>query len=148
MKDLGVAKKILGIEIHKDRDARKLWLSLAGYVKKVLERFSMENTKPVSTPLANHFCLSTSQCPKTIEEIEDMSKVLYANAMGCLMYAMVCTRPDLAQAVSVVSKFKANLGIQHWDTVKWIFRYMRGTTDYAGDLDDRRSTIGYVFTLS
>jgi hypothetical protein len=60
MKDLGVAKKILGMKIGRDRDAKKLWLSQAGYVKKVLERFSMENAKPVSTPLANHFRLSTS----------------------------------------------------------------------------------------
>jgi hypothetical protein len=129
----------------------------------------MENAKPVSTPLANHFHLSTSQCPKTVEEIEDMSKVSYASAVGCLMYAMVCTRPDLAHAVSVVSKYMANPGKQHWDAVKWIFRYLKGTTDYgitfvrqksdlsvvgyvdadyAGDLDDRRSTTGYVFTLT
>jgi len=155
--------------IHKDRDARKLWLSQADYVKKVLERFSMENAKLVSTPLVNHFRLSTSQCPRSVEETEDMSKVLYASAVGCLMYAMVCTRPDIAQAVSVVTKFLANLGRQYWNTVKWIFRYLKGTTDlsitfarqkgdvstaryvdvdYAGDLDDKRSTTGYVFTLA
>jgi hypothetical protein len=89
--------------------------------------------------------------------------------VGCLMYAMVCTRIDLAHAMSVVSKYMANPGKQHWDAVKWIFRYLKGTTDYginfvrqksdlsvvgyvdvdyAGDLDDRRSTIGYVFTLT
>ena len=78
----------------------------------------MKNAKPVSTPLANHFRLSISQCPRTVEEIEDMSKVLYASAMGCLMYAMVCTRPDLAHAISVVSKYMANPGRQHWDAVK------------------------------
>jgi hypothetical protein len=114
MKDLGVAKKILGMEIRRDRDAKKLRQSQAGYVRKVLERFSMENAKPVSTPLANHFRLSTSQCPKTVEETEDMSKVPYASSMGCLMYAMVCTRPDLAHAMSVVSKYMANPGKQHW----------------------------------
>jgi hypothetical protein len=169
MKDLGVAKKILGMEIRRNRDAKRLWLSQAGYVKKVLERFSMENAKLVSTPLANHFRLSTSQCPKTVEETEYMSKVPYASAVGCLMYAMVCTKPDLAHAVSVVSKYMANPGKQHWDAVKWIFRYLKGTTDYGitfvrqksnlsvvgyvdadyvGDLDDRTSTIGYVFTLT
>jgi hypothetical protein len=113
IKDLGTTKKIFGMEIRRDRDAKKLWLSQAGYVKKVLERFSMENAKPVSTPLANHFCLSTSQCPKTVEETEDMSKVPYASVVGCLMYAMVCTWPDLAHAVSVVSKYMANPGKQH-----------------------------------
>ena len=97
-----------------------------------------------------------------------MSKVPYASAMGCLKYAMVYTRPNLAQAISVVSKFLSNSGRQHWDAVKWIFRYLKGTSDYgimfsrkqsdpsvvgyvdadyAGDLTDRRSTTGYVFTL-
>ena len=78
----------------------------------------MENAKPVSTHLVNYFRLSTSQCPKTVEETEDMFKVLYASAVGCLMYAMVCTRPNLAHAVSVVRKYIANLGKQHWDAVK------------------------------
>jgi hypothetical protein len=55
MKNLGAAKKILRIKIRKDRDAKRLWLSQASYVKKVLERFSLENTKSVSTHLANHF---------------------------------------------------------------------------------------------
>jgi hypothetical protein len=62
MKDLGTTKKILEMEICRDRNASKLWLSQAGYVKKVLERFSMENAKPMSTPLANHFHLCSSQC--------------------------------------------------------------------------------------
>ena len=130
MKDLGTTKKIIGMEIRRDKDAKRLWLSQAGYVKKVLERFSMENAKLVSTPLANHFRLSTSQCLKTIEETEDISKVPFASAVGCLMYAMVCTRPDLAHVVSVVSKYMANSGKQHLDAIKWIFRYLKGTTDY------------------
>jgi hypothetical protein len=84
----------------------------------------MENVKPMSTPLANHFCLSTLQCPKIVEEIEDMSKVSYVNAVGCLMYAIVCTRPDLTHVVSVVSKYMANPGRQHCDAVKWIFQIL------------------------
>uniref|UniRef100_A0A2N9J203 Integrase catalytic domain-containing protein n=1 Tax=Fagus sylvatica TaxID=28930 RepID=A0A2N9J203_FAGSY len=169
MKDLGAAKKILGMEIHRDRGARKLWLSQKNYIRKVLEKFSMLDAKPVSTPLANHFRLSGSQCPKNEEEIENMSKVPYASAVGCLMYAMVCTKPDLAHAVSTVSKYMANPGREHWNAVKWIFRYLKGTAkheilfsrqpgtnsvvgyvdaDYAGEVDDRRSTTGYVFTLS
>uniref|UniRef100_A0A2N9EUJ4 CCHC-type domain-containing protein n=1 Tax=Fagus sylvatica TaxID=28930 RepID=A0A2N9EUJ4_FAGSY len=169
MKDLGAAKKILGMEIRRDREARKLWLSQKNYIRKVLEKFSMLDAKPVSTPLANHFRLSSSQCPKNEEEIENMSKVPYASAVGCLMYAMVCTRPDLAHAVSTVSRYMANPGREHWNAVKWIFRYLKGTAeygilfsrqpgtnsvvgyvdaDYAGEVDDRRSTTGYVFTLS
>ncbi|KAL0440382.1 UNVERIFIED_CONTAM: Retrovirus-related Pol polyprotein from transposon TNT 1-94 [Sesamum latifolium] len=134
----------------------------------VLDRFGMSKAKPMSTPLANHFKLSSQQCPKTNREIEDMTKVPYASAVGCLMYAIVCTRPDLAHAVSQVCKYMSKPGRHHWEAVKWIFRYLKGTVrhgiifgsqqndplvvgyvdyDYAGDLDDRRSTTRYVFTL-
>uniref|UniRef100_A0A2N9G8B6 CCHC-type domain-containing protein n=1 Tax=Fagus sylvatica TaxID=28930 RepID=A0A2N9G8B6_FAGSY len=168
MKDLGAAKKIMGMEIHKDKKARKLWLSQKNYIRKVLEKFSMLDAKPVSTPLANHFRISGSQCPKNEEEIDNMSKVSYASVVGCLMYAMVCIRPDLAHTVSTVSRYMANPGREHWNAVKWIFRYLKGTAEhgilfsiqsgtnlvvgyvdanYAGDVDNRRSTTGYVFTL-
>jgi hypothetical protein len=98
-----------------------------------------------------------------------MSKVPYASVVGCLMYVMVCTRLDLAQVVSQVCKFMSKLGKHHWEAVKWIFKYLKGTTchgimfssekddpsvieyidlDYVGDMDDLRSTTGYVFTLA
>ena len=82
------------------------------------------------------------------------------------MYAMVCTRPDIAHAVGVVSRYMNNPGKEHWKAVQWILRYLRGTAshalcfggsdtvlqgyvdvDMAGDRDNRRSTIGYVFTV-
>ncbi|KAE8692022.1 hypothetical protein F3Y22_tig00110863pilonHSYRG00024 [Hibiscus syriacus] len=113
-------------------------------------------------------CGYLNGCPKTYKEAEDMSKVPYSNPVGCLMYAMICTRPDLAHAVSQVCKYMSKPGKQHWEAVKWIFRYLKGTvghgivfgsqrdnplvvgyvdSDYAGDLDNRRSTTWYVFTL-
>src|SRR3984885_13549727 len=95
-----------------------------------------------------------------------MSKVPYALAIGSLMYAMVCTRPDIAHAVGVVSRYMNNPGKEHWMAVKWILRYLKGTTDQAlcfggsnislqgyvdadmaGDRDKRRSTTGDVFTV-
>jgi len=82
------------------------------------------------------------------------------------MYAMVCTRPDIAHAVGVVSKYMNNPGKEHWMAVKWILRYLRGTTnqalcfggsnitlqgyvdaDMVGDRDNRRSTTGYVIIV-
>ena len=110
MKNLRAAKKILRMEIRRERALWRLWLFQRGYVGKVLERFIMENAKPVSTPLANHFRLSTTQCPKIDDDVQDMSKVPYASAVECLMYAIVCTRPDLTQTVSTVSKFLSNPG--------------------------------------
>lgn len=171
MKDLGEAKKILGMEITRDRAASTVSLSQTQYLKKVLKRFGMdENTKSVSTPLAPNFQLSSKLSPSTNDEKKKMECIPYANAIGALMYAMVCTRPDISHAVSMVSRYMNNPGKVHWQAVKWILRYIYGTvdvglkfernktggnhlvgyvdSDFAGDLDKRRSTTGYVFTMA
>ena len=118
MKDLGAAKKILGMVIKRDRSKNQLWVNQTKYVENMLERFSMTNTKSVSTLLAGHFKLSVQSCPTTDEERRHMAQVPYANAVGCLMYAMICTRPDITHVVSVVSKFMTNPGKEHWNAVK------------------------------
>ena len=170
MKDLGEAKKILGMEIERDRSKGKVCLSQKQYMKKVLQRFGIDNkTKPVSTPLASHFKLKSTMSPSTDDERKYMAKVPYASAVGSLMYCMVCTRPDISQALSVVCRYMHNPGKGHWQAVKWILRYILGTvdvglvfeqdkmnhcavgyvdSDYAGDLDKCRSTTAYVFTLA
>ena len=71
-----------------------------------------ENIKAVSTPLTPHFMLSAALSPSTDEE-EYMSRVSYHSAVGSLMYAMVCTRPDLSQAISIVSRYMHASGKQH-----------------------------------
>ena len=91
----------------------------------------MQNAKPVSTPFASHFKLSKEMCPKIQEEMDYMSKVPYASVVESLMYAMVYTRPDIAHVVGVVSRYTKNLGKEHWMAVKWIIRYLRGTTNQA-----------------
>ena len=106
MKDHRVATKMLGMKIRRDGKGRKLWVSYKKYISMVLEKFNMQNAKPVSTLLACYFSLSSRQCPSTDEEIEEMSKISYANAVGCLMYVMVCTTPEIAQAVGVVSTWR------------------------------------------
>ncbi|CAL0303421.1 unnamed protein product [Lupinus luteus] len=73
----------------------------------------MNNCKPVSTPLAAHFKLSLDLCPHTEEEMERMSHIPYVSVVGSLMYAMVCTRPDLAYVVSMVSRYMHNPGKDH-----------------------------------
>ena len=88
----------------------------------------MHDSKPVSTPIAPHFKLSGAQCPSSDEDVEYMSKVPYSSAVGSLMYVMVCSRPDLSYAMSLVSKYMSNPGKEHWKAVQWIFRYLRGTT--------------------
>src|ERR1044072_988526 len=124
MKDLGAAKKILGIEISRDRDVKKLWLSHKSYVEDVLKRFDICRCKPVSTPMAYHFKISLEHCPKSNAKMSIMSKIPYGSAIGCLIYAMVGTRPDLTLVVSQVCKFMSKPGKQHW-----ILRYLKGTVD-------------------
>ncbi|XP_073061797.1 secreted RxLR effector protein 161-like [Primulina eburnea] len=96
-----------------------------------------------------------------------MKNVPYASAVGSLMYAMVCTQPDLAHSVRVVRRFISKPGKEHWAAVKWISRYLRGTSkhrltfggsrlelvgyidaDMAGDVDSRKSTSGYLITFA
>nr|GEW40524.1 retrovirus-related Pol polyprotein from transposon TNT 1-94 [Tanacetum cinerariifolium] len=103
MKDLGDAKRILGMEIQRDREMGRLTLSQTDYISKVLKKFNMSSCKPVPTPLAPHFKLSSHECSKSEEDKEDMSRVPYSSAVGSLMYAMVCTRPDLAHDAEYIS---------------------------------------------
>jgi hypothetical protein len=166
MKDLGAAKKILSMEIVRDRKSGLLYLSQKSYIEKVLHRLNVHNAKPVSTPLAPHFKLSAKQCAETDADLEYMSKVPYSSAVGSLIYAMVCSRSDLSHAMSVVARYMSNPGKEHWKAVQWIFRYLCGSStaclsygksgdglvgyvgsDYAGDLGRRRSLSGYVFTV-
>ena len=145
MKDLGVEKKILGMKICRDSKNRTLMLSQADYVEKVLQHFSMENAKAVNTPSPGHLKLTKEMCPKTQEEEHKMTKVPYASAVGSLMYAMVCTRPNIAHAMGVISSYMSHLGIEHWNAVKWILRYLRGTSNkclhFGGSTTDLQ---GYV----
>ena len=74
--------------------------------------------------------LSNNLCPKTPEQKERMKKVLYANAVGSLMYAMLCTRPNISYDVGMVSRYQSNPSEAHWKTVKRILKYLKGTVDY------------------
>ena len=148
MKDLDATKKILGMKIQRDRTSKKVYLSQKGYIDKVLERFGMQKAKPVQTPLASHFRLSILDSPQSEEDEKAMSQFPYSSAVGSMMYAMVCTRPDIAQAVSVVSRYMANPGRLHWRAVKWILRYLKGTTGmglvFDGASPSGTSVVGFV----
>jgi hypothetical protein len=118
MMELGAAKKILGMEITRDRKSGLLFLSQHGYIQKVFCCFNMHDSKPVSTSIAPHFKLSYSQSPSTDSDFEYMSKVPYSSVVGSLMYVMVCSRPDLSYAMSLISRYMANPGKEHWNAVK------------------------------
>ncbi|KAK8569060.1 hypothetical protein V6N12_007592 [Hibiscus sabdariffa] len=137
MKDLGDAAYILGVKIYRDRSRRLLGLSQSTYIDKVLKRFSMEESKRGFLPMRHGISLSKEMCPSTPQERERMSQIPYASAIGSIMYAMICTRPDLSYALSMTSRYQANPGEGHWTAVKNILKYLRRTKDvflvYGGE---------------
>ncbi|CAM8984117.1 unnamed protein product [Rhodiola kirilowii] len=168
MKDMGEASYIIGIKIHRDRSRGILGLSQEAYINKVLESFGMKNCSPSVAPIVKGDRFSLDQCPRNDIKREQMKNIPYASAVGSIMYAQVCTRPDIAYAVGVLERYQSNPGIDHWKAAKKVLRYLQGTkdymlmyrrtdnlkvigysdSDYGGCIDSRKSTSGYVFMLA
>ena len=85
----------------------------------------------MDTPVERNLSLSLDMCPRSTEEKEKMSKVPYSSAIRSLVYAMMCTRPDISYDVGLARKFQFNPSIKHWMVVKRILRYLKGTIDYV-----------------
>jgi len=157
MKVMGDASFVLGMHIARDRTSRTLTLSQAAYSRSILERFDMMGCRPVQSPVAAGTMLERHDGPA--------AKYEYSQAVGSLMYLAMGTRPDLAYAVGLVSRFAGNPGEHHVKAVKRMLRYLRGTidmglrwggsptedglacwadADYAGCITTRRSTTGYM----
>ncbi|RVW26309.1 Retrovirus-related Pol polyprotein from transposon TNT 1-94 [Vitis vinifera] len=167
MKDLGNASFVLGIQIHRDRLRGILGLSQKAYIDKGLSRFDMSNCALRDTLVAKGDKFSLHQCPKNELEKKDMERFPYASAVGSLMYAQVCTRSDIAYIVGMLGRYLSNPGMDHWKKAKRVMRFLQRTKDYmltyhrsshleivgysdsdfAGCLDSRRSTSGYIFML-
>ena len=103
----------------------------------ILQQYSLEESKPVSTPMNPAARLTSAQSPSTTEEITAMQNVPYHEAVGSLMYATLNTHPDICFAVQTVSRFNSKPGMTHWEVVKRIFKYLKGTKDlwlvYGGE---------------
>jgi hypothetical protein len=163
MTDLGACHFYLGMEVTRDRPRRTLRLSQAAYIQKVLQEHGFGACKPVTTPMET----SSRLVPADQDYQADKAfRRKYQSIVGSLMYAMLGTRPDLAFAVSVISRFSSNPAKAHMKAVERILRYLHETvsmglvfrgalqplsgytdSDWAADPDTRRSTSGYVFTL-
>ena len=143
-----------------------LGLSQAGYIDKVLERFSMQNSKKGLLPFRHGVPLFDGQRPKTQKEENMMRQVTYASVVGSLMYAILCIRPNICYSIGMVSQYQSNPKPKHWQAVKHILKYLWRTRDYMLiyrcedlipigytdldfqlDLDFRKSTSGCMFTL-
>ena len=113
MKDLGEVSHILGIKLLCDRQKRMLGLSQTSYIDQIIVRFSMQESMKGFVPFRVGSSLSANQRPKTPAEIERMRGIPYALAVGSLMYAMLCTRPDICFAVGMVSRYQSDPGEEH-----------------------------------
>ncbi|GJX42891.1 retrotransposon protein, putative, ty1-copia subclass [Tanacetum coccineum] len=166
IKDLGEATFILGIKIYRDRSKRLIRLGQNAYMDKILKRYKMDNSKRSHIPMQERLDLNKTQGASTPKEVKRMQNVPYASVVGSIMYAVRCTRPDVAFAQNITSRFQQNPSELHWTAVKNILKYLRNTKDmflvYGGnpeaelrvdcycdtgfetDIDDMKSQTGYV----
>ncbi|GKE69730.1 retrotransposon protein, putative, ty1-copia subclass, partial [Tanacetum coccineum] len=145
MKNLGEAAYIIGIKIYRDRSKRLIGLYQSAYIEKILKRYYMENSKRGSIPMQEILKLSKSQGTSTPAEVKRMHNVRYASAMGSIMYVVRCTRPDVAFAHNITSRFQQNPGELHWTALRVSCYTDAG---YLTDADDLKSQTGYVFVLN
>ncbi len=158
MTDLGAMKYFLGMQVK--QSPGKIFLSQEKYAEDMLKKFNMSDCKPMATPMATNEKLSKN------EGIEKVDASFYRSLVGSLIY-LTNTRPDIVHAVSIISMFMSEPSKAHLAAAKRILRYIKGTkshgimyeseidykltgytdSDWAGSIDDRRSTSGYVFQL-
>ncbi|BBG98714.1 ADP glucose pyrophosphorylase large subunit 1, partial [Prunus dulcis] len=150
MSDLGRMKYFLGVEVVQNSDG--IFICQRKYAKEVLERFGMERSNPVNNPIVPGCKLSKSGGGAV-----NVDATEYKQLVGSLLY-LTATRPDLMYAVGLISRYMEKPTEMHLQAAKRILRYLKGTmelgigykkgdSDYAGDVDDRKSTSGYVFML-
>jgi hypothetical protein len=158
----GPVNHFVGLEISRDRHKKLIHVSQQSYVKNILARFGVEDCKPRNIP-GDPF--SHLEKDHLTPEIEDYS---YREAVGSLMFASICTRPDISYAVGQVAKYSRKQTRTHWNAVKRIFAYLKHTSSIGnsyceggenhllkafsdaetGDTDDGTSTTGNIFILN
>jgi transposase InsO family protein len=171
MEDLGEAVFILGIEIKRDRATRTLSIGQPAYISSLLERHSMTNSKSVSVPMDRKNISQLVKSPTGYLATDEAIRE-YQAIIGGIMFAMLCTRPDIAFAVTTLAQFSSNPSPVHVTALTRLLRYLRGTAqqtitytgigdpqsdptlagycdaDWGQSADDRRSVTGYVFLLA
>ncbi|KAH9657984.1 hypothetical protein KPL70_023305 [Citrus sinensis] len=168
MKDLGEAHYVLGIEILHDRSKGFIGLSQKIYIDRILKRFNLQSCASGKAPISKGDKLSKSQYPDNDVDKARMQTVPYASVVGSLMYAQVCTRPDIAFPVGVLGRYLSNPGYEHWKAAKKVLRYLQAAkdfvltyqqsdylnivgysdADFAGCLEDKKSTSSYIFMMA
>ena len=160
--DMGTLHYFLGVKVVQKASTGEIWIGQPNFTNELLKKFQMSESKPVETP-----CDPGMKLSKKTENEEEFDTIKYQSAVRSLLYLLTRSRPDLAFAVGNAARYCSQPSQQHWSAVKRIFRYLRGTTDlgllyqpdnadlagysdadWAGDINDRKSTSGYVFMMS
>ncbi|GJY49067.1 hypothetical protein Tco_0439023 [Tanacetum coccineum] len=141
MKDLGEASFILGIKIYRDRSKRFIGLSQNAYMDKILKRYNMDNSKRGTVPMQERLDLNKSQGAQMPKELNRMKNVPYASVVGSIMYAVKCTRPDVANTKDMFLVYGGNPS-----TELRVECYC--DAGFETDRDDKKSQTGYVFVLN
>ena len=113
MKDIGEASYVIGIKIFRDRHKGILGLSQETYINRVLERFRMKDCSPSVAPIVKGDRFNLNQCPKNDFKKEQVKNIPYASVVGSIIYAQVCTKPDIAFTASMLRRYHSNLGMDH-----------------------------------
>jgi Reverse transcriptase (RNA-dependent DNA polymerase) len=116
--DLGEIHWLLGIEIKRDCDAHKIYLSQRAYIDAILKEFHLDNVDPLSIPAQPRNILGEHQSPNTKQQFKDMENIPYARAIGKLMYLYVGTVPQISFIIWILAQFMSNPGRPHWEAVK------------------------------
>ena len=164
MKDMRELKHFLGIQVRRDREHRQIHIDQSGYINTILEKYGLADCNPVTTPIATGTRLRKST-PDDNDLMDDPKE--YQSIVGSQMYAMLCTRLDLAYAISQVSQFSNLPNTSHYAVVKHVLRYLKGTlhvgVTFSGSLglvlvlycdadwadgEDRKSISAYIAILT
>ena len=168
IKDVGENEYFLGMRVQQDLDQGTIRLTQRPYWEHVLNRFNLTDVPPRNTPLPVGIILDQNMSPKTDSERKEMANKPYRPVLGSVMWGQLATRPDLSFAVSLLSRFQADPGIEHWKGLLHVIGYIKNSmdygltysrdadltplayvdADYGGCRETRRSTSGYVFTMA
>jgi hypothetical protein len=168
IKDVGENEYFLGMRVQQDLEMGTIRLTQKPYWEHVLNRFRLEHITPRNTPLPTGINLDSNMSPKTDSERKTMDDKPYRSVLGSVMWGQLATRPDLSFSVSLLARFQANPGMEHWNALMHVIGYIKNTldygltysrdtdfsphafvdADYGGCQDTRRSTSGYVFIMA
>ena len=168
IKDVGESEYFLGMRVQQDLKEGTIRLTQRPYWEHVITRFDLAHVQPRNIPLPVGIVLDNDMCPQTDSEKREMHDKPYRPILGSIMWGQLATRPDLSFAVSLLSRFQGNPGIEHWKALMHVVGYVKNTldfgltysrdadlfphafvdADYGGCRDTRRSTSGYVFIMA